>query len=143
MSHTTRTLAVGQLEQLQNNIERLEPLFQAGPEETWTAREIEGDNKAIMGSLRFACRTGAIQKVGKVQLDREDGSGHSDIRNQYEWRTAVREDLIEYLQDRNELPCGHKAHVFNHRDVEGLSCKYCIEEGRKPQYDKETVRECL
>ncbi len=54
-----------------------------------------------------------------------------------------KQTLLEYLENRNELPCEHRAHICNPREVDGYSCRYCIENGNYPEYSKQEVKEAL
>jgi len=115
------------------DIHRIEPLLRWDPAEAtgeqlgprdFTIRDtpLSGwkDTRAIVQLLRH---TGCLECVGV-----EVGGGKS--RNIYRWRDGIREELNNYLDDMNTLPCGHRLHIPDARDdPDGkMSCKYCGEE---------------
>jgi hypothetical protein len=55
----------------------------------------------------------------------------------------VREELKEYFENRDELPCGHQLHIYNDPVNDELGCKYCAEEETHPEYAKEEVKQWL
>jgi hypothetical protein len=45
--------------------------------------------------------------------------------NIWRWDETVRQALVDYRQEMNKFPCGHKSHIHNARDVDGYTCKHC------------------
>jgi len=60
--------------------------------------------------------------------------------NVYRWNTGAKAVLKEYVDRQATLPCGHRAHVYNLPDRDGYSCRFCED---WPQYDRQTVENCL
>jgi hypothetical protein len=127
---------------LRNQSERLKPLLQVEPNETFTVVDLDGDRNQNAQLLKSARDLDAVETVGQTYLYAgQDGRRH--LYRQYKWEPRAYDVLKEYLQGRSELPCGHRAHIKNSPKVDGLSCKWCIENGDYPEYSREMVKELL
>jgi len=83
----------------------------------------------------------AVENVGE-RLE-EDSRGRERWVVEYELTEKARQE-IELALEQDTLPCGHRAHVCNPPEVDGLSCKYCRElNDETPVYTKAEVRELL
>ena len=106
--------------------------------------EVEGDWKSEHQLLRKLIDHGALEKCGTVH---ENGT----TRNRYRWVEGATEQFCAYLDEVTELPCGHRAHIYNSRgsSPDELGCKYCAdgeapaEDGDPPPFSKALVRERL
>jgi len=118
---------------LKNNADKFHPILnQSG---TFRTCDLSGDSpQNHYGAMQLLKQTGAIEIVGR---DR-GGNGGTRVCT-YQWNRPHKDYLESYLEDRNELPCGHRAHIFNDPEV-GLSCKFC---DGQPEYDEQTVKKAL
>jgi hypothetical protein len=124
---------------LKNRVERIRPLLK---HETFVPVDVtfpEDINRRA--TVQMLNQIGAIKQVETVgRIDKFDKQRQ---RTKWAWKKDYRETILEWLQDRNELPCGHRSHIHNPKEVDGLSCKYCREKGREPIYSKSVVKEAL
>jgi len=141
-------LRTGNLVALRNNLDDLEPFFEREAGETWTVREIDGiDGHTSMGPLKFGLSKGAFERVGKTIVKSEyDGRKKNhrwDKVGKFRWVPEVRAKLEEYREERDELPCGHRLHIYNDPQTEELGCKHCAKDDEHPEYSKEMVQDRL
>jgi len=106
----------------------------------WSTTDVTDvdDRKRLDGAVRVLRQSGAVRKVDKLYpTDRDDVGSWINV---YRWTPDAKAYLREYLEDLDELPCGHRKHIHNPRDSpEGmLACKEC---GR--EYERETVEALL
>jgi hypothetical protein len=119
------------------NVERFKPFLDAGGE--WSASDFDNATKPQRHSLQSVREHNAIKRVGEVS--KGTSSSYAYV---YRWNPEVQDRLQEYLAELDTLPCGHRAHVKHHDDVDGLTCRYCINlRDEFPEFDKATVKERL
>lgn len=89
--------------------------------------------------IHFLLQEGAIRKIRKILNE------NCNPRKIYQWDEDIRDELQEYYAERTELPCGHRAHIYNDPEVpdKKLGCKDCAADGKHPIYDRDTVRALL
>lgn len=107
-------------------------------EGTFTARDFDRDRYQTKGVLRILRNSGAIKVVDEVRVNDVNGNGRSWI-NEYEWHDSAIEYLESYQENRPELPCGCRAHIY-HNDDGTLGCRYCEDD---PVFDREVVKEAM
>lgn len=141
MNKTRKRTADGSIATLKNMIHQIEPLFTFDAGETFTHRDLDGNHQQLLNSCTDH---GALHVIGTERYQREDMTKKRKL-NKYQWDPRIRQKLLEYRERMNKLPCGHRAHLWNSREVpEGkLSCKVCAENGDYPEFDKEVVREVI
>jgi len=130
MSHPPSEINLGDWESLTSNINEIAPYLTLSG--VWEGDDVDADEDRVMRVLQ---EKSAVVKV----------SGHNSntVRNEYRWKESVKERLIDYHNQMDKLPCGHRSHIYN-IDDDGFGCKYCEEiDGESPTYSKETVKECL
>lgn len=130
---------------LRNRIDEIKPLLQLDGE--WTHADVEGMHRYAIIMLS---RTGAIEKVDTRLVERqtpsrEDRNVDKTNMHVWEWDEQIKNWLISYYSEQDKLPCDHRAHVCNPRDMDGYSCQYCREDEDRemPVFDKQTVKNCL
>jgi len=128
--HTTSSQ--GSIERLTRIVDDIEPVLN---QETFLTRELPGEKherKATVSRLKVC---GAIESTEIKYLEKPN---HGSYINVWRW-VQHRERLIEYLEDRDELPCGCRSHIPAETDDEGrYPCKFC---GAK--HDKQTIKESI
>lgn len=136
----TSRLNNNQRQKLGNRIHDIAPLLQFdGP---FTCRDVDTEVRTVVELLH---RHGALERVGDVKVTRDYDSQDRpkvDFVNQWQFRPAALEWLRERLADTETFPCGHRAHICNPRDVDGFSCRECLDEGKTPEYDRALLEEC-
>jgi len=128
-------LASGKMSALRNRIDDIEPYLY---EQRFVSKEIDDGDRH---TPRYLKRQGAIFVVDTIY--RENSKGKQRAHNLYEWVEPVRQKLIDYYENRDVLPCGHRPHIWNAPAFDGLMCQVCMDHGIRTSVDKETVRELL
>lgn len=87
---------------------------------TFTIKNMDGggncnQNRAV---LRLLESLGAIESVGYEHPNK------SKRRKKYKW-VKYQQDLQEYVENRNELPCECRAHIPSKQDGDTYYCKFC------------------
>jgi len=125
---------------LRNNIARIKPLLDLEGE--WTVRDAEGN---VRETLIFLKKEDAIEKVGKdvfnVKIHEGDPSQGSDILCRWRWNRPHKKYCKQVAEDVTTFPCGHRAHICNPREVDGFSCRKCLDDGDSPEYSREQLGE--
>jgi len=143
MSHQTQPLSVGSKAALEYNIDKIIPLLDA-PEGSFHVDEITGKNKELAQHLKIAKHKGAIDMVGTTWLqERTSDCDRMRHVNLWKWNEEIRTELQEYVNQMDTLPCGHRVHIYNPREVDELSCRFCAENNEYPEYSKELVNTLL
>jgi hypothetical protein len=125
---------------LVNRLDDIAPLLDL--ESPFTINDTERD---VRDAIMLLKQNGAIESVAKEQRNYEYDGQDNQVTNSinvWRWHEGTKDWLQQTLADRDELPCGHKVHIFNPKGVDGLSCKYCPEDS-KPEYSKEQVKQLL
>lgn len=146
MSHkTSQRTRDGAVNKLKHRIHDIEPLFEIDAGETFTVRDLTVENSHAFKSTLNLCKLLGALEVVDTDSYKRPGMTKTRRINVYQWNPQMRAKLSRYREQLAELPCGHKAHIYNSREVpeNKLSCKYCAEDGEYPEYAKETVREVL
>lgn len=104
----------------------------------FTAREIGRDQYETKKLLRILRNSGAIEVIGDVTVVDQGGCGTSWV-NEYRWRREVVDYLETYKDERSELPCGCRAHIY-HNDNGTLGCRHCDDD---PEFGREEVKEAM
>lgn len=145
--HTSSThngLTESQRTKLFNRIDKIKPVLELDGE--WTVHDTPHDVRDIVLILK---QEGAVDRLRRIvksytrEHDRFGKNQGSSTVAVYEWRTGPKETLQTYLEERNELPCGHRAHIYNPRGIDGYSCRHCVENDKQPVYSKQEVKEAL
>lgn len=139
MTEVTDTkLNVAQRRSLSNRIHYVTEILDI--DDPFITREV--NHADARNAVRFLKEHGAIEKCGKRRVERgydyNDG-GTVDYVHEWEWREGAREWLRDYLEDMDTLPCGHRAHICNPREVDGFSCRHCIDDGEYPEYSRDLL----
>jgi hypothetical protein len=124
-------LGSGEWEKLRPRIHEIRQLFDL--EGTWKAKDTPLDNPH--GTLETLKMHGAVKTITKEIPE----PGQTPVCV-YQWREDVKQKLKDHWKKLDKLPCGHRAHIYNHPEREGFSCKYCED---WPKYDRETIEQCL
>jgi hypothetical protein len=105
-----------QRQSLVNRIDEFEHLLYQ--DEFWIddIGEEHHKSQSILEMLKVA---GAIESQGRVKRE-----GKSKPVNRWKW-VNHREYLKDYLEERNELPCGCRGHVPPEQDGDTYYCKFC------------------
>jgi len=138
--HAAATVGNNSQVVLRNNIARIKPLLDLEGE--WTVRDAEGDVRDVIVLLK---KEGAIEHVSRdvfnVKVHPDDPSQGSDIVNRWRWKPAHKRYLKQVAEDVTTFPCGHRAHICNPREVDGFSCRKCLDDGDTPEYSREQLEE--
>jgi len=95
-------------------------------DEPWTVRDCGGEQIKTARDLKKLLVLEVIEIVGQKDV-RWPGQTQSETINCYAFDRRAREVLEQYRQSRNELPCGHRAHI-HHRSDGRFGCRYCDED---------------
>jgi len=93
--------------------------------------DLDCEKHAYRSVIKKLQAIGAVRRVGQR---RQEYKNCSNLVYEWAWEPAVVEKLREYVEDRDQLPCGHRAHVHHHDD--GYGCQYCDEQR---DFTRETV----
>jgi hypothetical protein len=87
---------------------------------TFTIRDMDGGgaNNQNRHVLRLMAQYGAIEAVGYEDANK------SKRRKKYQWKD-YQEELQEYVENRDELPCGCRAHIPPEQNGNTYHCKFC------------------
>ena len=122
----------GNLTKLKNELERIRPYLQ---HKEFLARDINRDSSKHDVKLLSGC--GAVEPAGTEIIISKRGKERP--RTMWKWNEEVRQKLLEYDQERTEMPeCNHRVHVFNPEWADELACKECGKE-----YRKDRIKELL
>jgi len=143
MSKTSQRTRTGEMQALKYRIHELKPLLEVDKHSEFDVSDVDSPNTNMQLNqvLKFAKHKNAIQDVRTIRFERDNGK--IGKRTRYRWDPVVFDRLKSYLETMNTLPCGHQAHVYNARETDKLSCKYCAEKDEYPEYEKEFVRGLL
>jgi hypothetical protein len=88
--------------------------------EPFTIKDMDGggNNNRNRATLRLLESLGAIESVGY------EHPNQSKRRKKYQW-TKYQQDLQNYVENRNELPCDCRAHIPSEQDGNTYYCKFC------------------
>jgi hypothetical protein len=143
----TTGLNSNQRTKLQSRITEIAPLLEVSS--PFNIRDADLDSQHAQTICRILKQNGAVNKIGRTKVEKNceyRNAANFEYIFQWEWEDKPKQFLKEYLKDIDQMPCGedgHQVHIHNPREVDGLSCKYCIENGEMPEFDKETIRELL
>jgi len=131
---------------LRNRAAQFEPLLEL--EGTWTVRDAEGDRQDLRDAVTILKKEGCIERVGIAHFNKrvnpEQPSQGSDRVNKWRWNGPHKRFLKEVTEERDTMPdCNHRVHIYNAREVDGFSCRKCIENGDYPEYSRETIENLL
>lgn len=104
----------------------------------WAVDDVPMHGKPYVAAVHALQNSQAIREVDQRWRDRDDHHSGNFV-SVWEWVGQKRELLREYVDGRNELPCGCRAHVY-HKDGGGYGCRYCDVER---EYSRETVKEAI
>lgn len=121
----------GEILRLKHRLDVFVDLLDVGGKFTVRSDHIDPD------AIRSLQQCNALRRVGEKTVD--NGSHYVGI---FRWDEDIRQELQDYRDRRDELPCGHKSHIYNPRDRGGYTCKFCPDDD-KPIYTKSTVKACL
>jgi len=87
---------------------------------TFTIRDMGGGGQDNQNRhvLRLMEQLGAIEHVGYADATK------SKRRKKYQWKD-YQQELQEYVENRDELPCGHRIHIPPEQDGDIYYCKFC------------------
>lgn len=89
-------------------------------QDSFTVRDMEADEDTGQGIIMTLARAGCIDWDERKQYE----PGEKAIKV-WEWQ-KMRTELVEYYENRDELPCGDRPHIPAHTDENGkYICKYC------------------
>lgn len=129
-----------QRQKLHKRIADIAPLLDV--ESPFTVRDVDAD---VIETVKYLRKNGAVRKVGKVVLTKDRDYRDwpdRDVINQWEWNDGAREHLQNYFDRLTTFPnCNHRAHICNPREVDGFSCRKCIDDGEYPEYSREQLEE--
>ena len=100
--------------------------------ETFMASDLDGNEMAAQSIISFLKAQDAIHSVDTKQTDKSN-----KLYNVWGWRN-YQDDLQEHWEERNELPCGCRAHIPAERDGDTYYCKFCGD-----SHNRETIKEAL
>jgi len=131
---------------LRNRAAEFAPLVEL--EGTWCIRDADGDSQALRDAIHVLKQHGCIEHQGKNVINNkvheDDPSQGSDILNQWRWNGPHKRYLQQVLDERTTMPeCNHRVHIYNAREVDGFSCRKCVENGEYPEYSRETIEALL
>jgi len=124
---------------LQARIEDIAPLLTLSGQ--WTVRDVDAD---VIDAVKLLRKNGAIRRCGETVLTRDReyrDAPDRDVINQWEWNDGAKAHLQEYYDGLTLFPCGHRAHICNPLEVDGFSCRKCIDDGSYPEYSREQLEE--
>lgn len=129
----------GTLEQLKNRIHEIEPLLDVKGE--FTSMDIS-EMGASKECIRFLSETEVLEQVGK-RRPAGDETDHRHLIIVWEWNEYYRKELVEYAEQLDRLPCGHRVHIHNPRETpeDIYSCKHCMDDGKVPEFSKQQLLE--
>jgi len=117
-------------------IHEIEPLLKE--DEPFTLAESDAEPNGpgphnLKGPISKCVREGVLRKKGRKRYE-------GKVRIQYQWVESARKHFLEYLDNLDTLPCGHRHHIPNSSDdPDGIiSCKFC---GR--EYDEDVFKELV
>lgn len=88
----------------------------------WTS-ELPGGKQQQRATVARLKSCGAVESIGMHKKELQDN--HGSYVNKWEW-TKHRDCLIDYMEDRDELPCGDRAHIPPETNEQGqYLCKFC------------------
>jgi len=137
VSQNTEPFVQGALKSLKEDIHDYQPYLEQTGE--WTIRDVHGrtpDNPRKVMPITRLRHWGVIEKLRREKQDTQEKP-----INVYQWHEEARQELVEYVERLETLPCGHRAHVYNDPEIDGLGCKHCAEEDKHPEYSRELVKE--
>jgi len=136
MSDTTRFAECGAAKHRLKNLynEYQDTMDDLLDKQVFSVADADGRENAGKGCMQSLKHAGAIEKTGGERTTpRDDASPYRT--HTWRWVDGVREWLQDAVAGRDELPCGHRAHIYHHDD--GYGCKYCDE---RREFDRATVR---
>jgi len=140
-------LNCNQRTKLKSRITDIAPLLDV--DSPFHIRQADIDPQQAQTICRFLKQNGALEKVGRAKVRKVcdyRNAPNTEFIFKWSWDKKAKQYLEEYLEESDIMPCGkvgHQVHVHNPREIDGLSCKYCIEDGDMPEFEKETIRELL
>jgi len=135
--HQDSRLTGEQRQPLKNRIHDIAPLLAF--DEPFTVRDVDSDARSVILLLK---RNSAVKCLGKTKVTREyehSDKPKVDYVNQWRWVPGPKAWLQRYYDDLKTFPCGHRAHICNPREVDGFSCRECLDDGDAPEYDREKL----
>ncbi|MFB6197066.1 MAG: hypothetical protein ABEI52_02190 [Halobacteriaceae archaeon] len=100
-------------------------------QDRFMTRDLDAPRQTAQSTIGLLKSCGAIKSV-----DRKQAVGNKLI-HVWAWKNH-REYLQEYVEQRDELPCGCRSHVPPEQDGETYYCKFC-----GAGHSRETVKEAL
>lgn len=131
-SATAQSLPPGKIIAARNVIHKVPELLDTG--KRFRTENLPGkwDGKS-QSILRKLTTTGVLIKKERYE------AGRGQTRVVFEWNMKAKEELQEYLESMDTLPCGHRVHIKNNRDGT-FGCKYCDD---KQNYPESLIRELM
>lgn len=113
----------GSVQLLIKNADQLRPLFN---HKRFTINDLDPDDfdtKRPADYIRMLKEGNAIEKVDEKEIT--GSRGKSRLIGVWEWNEGLWNRMMDYYDNRNELPCGCRVQFQNERGVDGYSCKAC------------------
>jgi len=88
-------------------------------EDQFLCEDMAADRQEAQATIGFLKHHDAIESAEKF-VSKPDNK----TINRWTW-TQFQEDLQDYYESRNELPCGCRTHIPPERDGDTYYCKFC------------------
>lgn len=122
------TIRQGHIARLRNYVDEFAEVLD---QQEFLADELDCDENSKQTIINLLKTTGAIEANGRV--------GHTNRSKTIKWRWKnYREELQEYLEQRDTLPCNCRVHIPPERDGDTYYCKFC-----GSPHSRKTVNEAL
>jgi len=142
---TRKTVGNNTQQTLRNRAAEFEPLLELSG--VWCIRDAEGDAQKLRDAIHILKKHGCIEQIRKKTVNKRINGGPSqgsDLLNEWRWNGPHKRYLQQVLEDRDTMPdCSHRVHIYNPRDIDGFSCRKCVENGEAPEYSREEIKSLL
>lgn len=132
---STVPLSNGTMKALRNRVDEFADYLE---HRRFVAEDVQEDDRH---TPRYLKNQGAIFVVKQEYRTTENGKQRP--HNLYEWNEDVRQELLDYYENRDTFPCGHRPHIWNPKGFDGLMCQHCMERGTRTPIDKELAKDLL
>lgn len=123
--HAPQPTTVGDLQQLKTWIHDIgRYLDAAGNKDAFRTRDLPFEAAHNQRTLTI------MRQCNLVTVTREKHNGENACI--YHWNERVKQQLEEYRDSLDTLPCGHRAHIHNTREGR-FGCRYCDEQRDYPR----------